>query len=61
MKFGYCISFRPFDWYQKAWFVKRYTFNTNEERMKFVCSVPKWKKRWPFDYGFYVIPDDYKE
>ena len=57
MKFGYSLCFRPFGWYQKAWFIKRYIFNSDKERIDFVCSIPKWKTRWPFDYGFYVIPE----
>lgn len=61
MRFGYSTSFRPFGGLQNAWFVKRYTFDTNKERMSFACSIPRWKKKWPFDCGFYVIPDDYKE
>lgn len=56
MKFGYSLSFRPFGDFQKAWFIKRYTFNTYEERMNFVTKIPRWRKRWPFSYGFYVIP-----
>jgi len=57
MKYGYMTCFRPFGYYQRAWFVKEHVFNTHEERMNFVCKFPKYKKRWPFGYGFYVIPE----
>lgn len=58
MKFGYSLCFRPFGEHQKAWFYKHYVFNSNEERMNFVCAIPKWKRRWPFECGFYVIPEE---
>ena len=61
MKYGYSVCFRPFGGLQKAWFKKRYSFNTNEERLNFVCNLPHWKKRYPFDCGFYVILEKEKE
>ena len=53
-KYGYSTSFRPFKGLQKAWFVKRYEFNTINERWAFVTTLPKWKRKYPFEESFYI-------
>lgn len=58
MKYGYTLCFRPFGYCTRAFFVKTFVFNTNKERMDFVYKVPRYKKRYPFSYGFYVIPEE---
>ncbi len=54
MIYGLRISFRPFGGHQKAWFVKHYHFLTRTARDNFVKSLPSYKRKYPFEIGFYV-------
>ena len=62
MKYGYSHTLRPFGYLQKrAWFYKEYIFNTEEEGWDFILKFPRWKKHWPFDCRFFIIPEEEEE
>ena len=57
-KYGFYHAFRPFGNLQNAWLIKRYTFNTEKEQLDFFKALPNYKKKYPFDYGLYIIPKE---
>ena len=56
---GCSMSFRPFGGFTRAFFVKHYVFEDKQKMLDFVKKIPKYKRRYPFEVTFYVIPEEY--
>lgn len=56
--YGLTINFRPFGKHQKVKRLHHYIFLTCDERDDFFRKLPKWKKRYPFEYSFFIGGDE---
>lgn len=59
MKYACSISFRPFGSFTKAFFIKRYIFDTKLAMYDFITEeLPWYKKKYPFTIGYYCIHEE---